>query len=362
VLNHLENRTSVEWGAAGASASEGASGTAAGVVVNPWKLRFLLDGAPLRAARSAAPRVTEIHLDRFETEFLAFVARGGGGARSAPIILTTGHDYLHWWKQHKVQLNGVGRLNNAIFVAQVEHECVPLWQMDIVCLVDTLTGAIASPNPMYGRPVIAKWFYIEKLVSLGHDVLFLDSDVALLRDPFLLLRSHDQGRSQWRSPASVLGLSDYLHDIPCQGDSCHPLGTCHNHKTTCQSTGVMFFRTTAKAILATMTKQLRGEPELWEQEMWNRVLSDWPDRATRHRYFDSFQVANCRVFRELSLRDGLAATKSRLIVLHLGYVQSWMKQSMLEKYGVWGKPGPLLPNATEHPHTLCAPDGIWSSL
>ncbi len=280
-----------------------------------------------------------------------------------PADLTTLFDereYLSWLRHFVAQLKVANRLQNTLIVVQDDREC-DVFMNVVSCFVDreVWTKEILEKNKdlgLYGISVLVKWKYSQLIVDLGYNAIFLDTDIALMKDPLLLLDSS----------YDIMGLSDLL-------ETREP---CHNHVGPCQSTGVMVFKSSLQSslFLSKMTARLHEEPEKWEQDLLNRMMLTEQHRL-RYRLLSDNVAANCRVFRHHALVD-LNRAKQDLIVMHLGWVpRGDAKVRIFRQYGVFlgdveftaqrlsvdSGVNLLLQEYQNYPTNLCKPEpsGIW---
>lgn len=385
MMQYLEaERTSIEWMGV---VERG------GVLANPLIFRFLITNIP--AVRASFPDLNafglrEVWFSDLEEQFVAFAAQLVA-TRNNELIFTTGNSYLVWWQHLVAHLKVVGRLQNTIFVVLNEAECEAMWEAGIVCFQDRSTWSkeiveTGKNLGRYGLPVIIKWLYAQRFVALRYTTMFMDSDVALLRDPFLLV--------------------DARYDIMTQSNldpTCAPcadgrFGICHN-------SGLMVFEPTKKTlnVLTHATNQLHTTPELWEQEMFNIVLAqflpppwidelDWSSRCggnrswsirrptaddeyVHYRHLYDHQAANCLNFKYTADTRNLKYANQEIVVLHLNFVKAPDKEETFKQYGVFMGNRPysdprypveqgidlLLRGQTIHPEQLChRVDGIWA--
>jgi len=329
-----------------------------GILANPIGLRFLLS-----TEFGESMSLQEIQFSDLYDAFVSFVAGRIATIHRQSIFTTADKHYSMWWKNLVAQLKIADRIGNTIFVSEDLTTCEPLWEAEIMC-IENLDGRIATIRKsgadlgFYGVPVLTKHFFMHRLLKLGYDVLFLDGDVAILRDPMTL----------FRDDLDMMGLSDHLETkVPC-----------HNHHFgTCQSTGVMMVTHNSRTLtfFRNMTEALYSTPHIWEQELFNQILPRFVPNELRYDYFPIEQVSNCRVFRDYALRVGLERAKKEMVILHLGWVQREHKELMFSKYGIFlGSKNVndsrvsgveqgidlLLPGRDAHPFELCQPNGIWS--
>eukprot|EP00854_Cymbomonas_tetramitiformis_P009577 gene9577-11343_t len=102
-------------------------------------------------------------------------------------------------------LSNVGRVQNLLLIGADNRTCTELRERYIPCFEDGLTGSwMLDETPPLGRAGVIKWFFLNRILAMKkYSVLYMDTDVVTLHDPFF----------EWGNPTSIpydlQALSDY---------------------------------------------------------------------------------------------------------------------------------------------------------
>lgn len=229
------------------------------------------------------------------------------------------------WAKHLEDRAGV---SNYMMVSLSEAGCGPSRELGIPCYVNTfeyLEGAVIYK----GRQVALKWYYLLRIAELGYDAIFLDNDVATLKNPFF----------HWNMEYDFQGLSDiisddgtlpkYLKDSVC--------GVGYFPWPPCISTGIMFVRCTEPTVDLLKAMVVKLEEKGWEQADFQAVVQPFMVNMGNNPPALRLRVLPLENYHNLGMYDARISHKKYMstIMAHCGYIGGEDKRKELEKHGFW---------------------------
>eukprot|EP00899_Mesostigma_viride_P019600 jgi/Mesvir1/27641/Mv07371-RA.1 len=201
-----------------------------------------------------------------------------------------------------------------------------------------------------------KWFYMARITSEGHSVIYADQDVHFLRDP----------RPHWPPGWDVMGLSDYFPFglqrnpplLPPPLPSLVPLDQCMAQRgihdpsvdSICQSTGLVFVRgnpRTAAFLVRFWDSLMAIEHHPNEQFAFNRFVSAYLRAAPKDQL--------CRLYRDgygtNASCAGSSNTQGRAVHDHAGLQRDVHQHAGASSHGHGSLHNRhLLKSVLQHPH------------
>jgi len=243
-------------------------------------------------------------------------------ARPAPyndFIFTTfqgSNAFVRFWYSH---LAAVGAQQQALMLTFAPEDCKGLPRQS--CVVHELGDMLrtmhedAVPKSDGGQiqggalAVVSKWVWAHAFAEAGYNVIFSDSDVAFVKNPFDYWwggepRKFDvMGLSDWRAAASAPNLP-YCTSLP------------QPRHLKCQSTGIMFFRSNPRvtSVLADMVGEAAPPGRIWEQELWQKYIPRLVDE-----YKGTYTLLPVASFMNEEYVSSNTA-QDKAVAVHMGYV------------------------------------------
>lgn len=270
---------------------------------------------------------------------------------------------LDMLKNFVYHMHAVGRDNNLMVISQDNGTCTALLELNVPCYLDELSPRSWEfpEGHRYGeRPWdFGKIWWSLRLAQLGYASLYLDNDVAAVKDPL--------AADIVQSPYDLQGLSDFradesprlgsILDERCKlyrqkfdkripgGDLYYPAWEIRKNETSmraltpCQSLGAYYVRPTPAAMkfLAKLSDWVvHTHTQQWDQAAWNEVVMAFlvgmgDEEPLRYRILPISQFMNLEVYD--------AAIKSERpvepVLLHAGYLNGEAKKQRFTDLGVW---------------------------
>ena len=278
-------------------------------------------------------------LSSFKSKKIAFTVVGGG------------KNYHSWTLNFWMHYASTNTIIPLLVIGTGPDDCTPYHNISTAQLV----CINVAPDIMWlqdrkdiqkGWPVALKWFFSRELLIFGFEnVLFLDADVIVLRDPFELFDIH--------LSYDVLGLSDqwrYMDDfeesisnrptIRPKSESCNNMYALS--EPLCQSTGIMYMRRTLPTLymLQYMVDMLEKDSGRWEQDLYNFVLplylvASGSREPLKYRFLNTTEAGNLNSIRMLAKKKGTSFIQENQIMIHVGWINGLEKIVAYEKLRLW---------------------------
>ncbi|KAK3263068.1 hypothetical protein CYMTET_28108 [Cymbomonas tetramitiformis] len=246
-------------------------------------------------------------------------------------------------------LSNVGRVQNLLLIGADNRTCTELRERYIPCFEDGLTGSwMLDETPPLGRAGVIKWFFLNRILAMKkYSVLYMDTDVVTLHDPFF----------EWGNPTSIpydlQALSDYPDftrnwtqwNRPCPLYDPGGADPLDMPVKMCASTGFMFMRPSEanNVFTSAMIQAITNQPDWWEGKIAQRVMLSYsfsegymPGLAVR--LLDGSEYANTKAMRvqQQSSAGGIdQAHQARMVVLKASGVNVKEKDLELKEMGKW---------------------------
>lgn len=220
-----------------------------------------------------------------------------------------------------------GRGANALLVGTDAATCHVVRNASMPCWVDEASPKLRGKQNAFGHQVLVKWWYAKVLSAGGYRVIFSDSDVAWMRDPF----------AHWDRTFELQGLSDIRsmnvttqrhHEITCMRGWMESMYE-HSKRSIypCQSTGLWFARdcVACRAFFDGLYGYLEERPNEWEQKAFQlmvmRYLVGLGDELPplRYRLLPTSRYVNIEFYEERARANlDVAGT----VAVHCGYLKA----------------------------------------
>ena len=220
-----------------------------------------------------------------------------------------------------------GRAANALLVGTDAATCHVVRNASMPCWVDEASPKLRGKQNAFGHQVLVKWWYAKVLSAGGYRVIFSDSDVAWMRDPF----------AHWDRTFELQGLSDIRsmnvttqrhHEITCMRGWMESMYE-HSKRSIypCQSTGLWFARdcVACRAFFDGLYGYLEERPNEWEQKAFQlmvmRYLVGLGDELPplRYRLLPTSRYVNIEFYEERARANlDVAGT----VAVHCGYLKA----------------------------------------